>query len=151
MATKYPVELQGVKDGTVPKLQADGAVVGGGLHRFRSTIELAAAGNGLVQAADAVLLGDLPAGAAFAYGVLTVSASLGAANVAIGTNATHASNGQYRGAAVATTTETPALFGKTAAQKAAPSKTPAKMYLTTDANLPTAGTIVVDIFVSSAR
>lgn len=151
MSRKYSKELQGVKDGTVPKLLADGAVVGGGLHRFRASIALAASGEGQVQAGDEVYLGELPAGSSFAFGVLTVSATMGAAALAVGTSDTHATNGQFRAAATATTAETPEIFGRTAAQEAPPAKVPIPVFLTTSANLPTAGTVVVDIFASSAR
>jgi len=151
MATKYPLELVGVADGTAPRLRSDGIVVGGAVQRFRATIELAATGNGNITDADAVLLAQIPAGYVFAYGVLTSTVSLAAAQVAIGTDAAPAQNGQYRAAATATAVEEPALFGRTAAQKAEPSKAATRVYLTTSATLPTAGTVVIDIYASSAR
>lgn len=151
MANKFATELVGVKDGSVPRLRSSGIVVGGALTRFRATLALAASGNGQVQAADNVLLAELPPGYVFAFGALTVSATMGAAQLAVGTNPVHASNGQYRAAATATTADTPALFGKAAAQKLPASTAPTKVYLTTSADLPTAGDVVVDIFASSAR
>lgn len=151
MALKYPLELVGVQDGSVPRLRADGIVVGGAVQRFRATIELAASGNGQVTGDDALLVALIPQGYVFSHGVLTATVSQGAAQIAIGTGATHAENGQYRAAATATAVETPELFGRTAAQKAAPSTAATRVYLTTSAALPTSGTIVIDIFASSAR
>jgi hypothetical protein len=151
MAERVAVELVSVKDGTVPALRAEGAVQGGKLIRFRATIELAASGNGDLNTGDSVLLGVLPAGAVFAFGQLNNTATLGAsAQVAIGTNKVHASNGQYRASAVKTTT-TIEDFGLTPAQKAAPAAAPVPVYLTVGvADLPTSGTIVVDIYASVA-
>ena len=150
MATYYSTEATGALDGTNPPAQMASRVVGGKLRRLRATIDLAA--QAAIGASDNVVLGDLPAGAVFAFGVLTASATLGAsAQIAIGTNPVHASNGQYRASAVSTAVNAPALFGITTAQQAASSASPTRVYLTNStANLPTSGTITIDIFYSIA-
>jgi hypothetical protein len=146
MAVRYSKEATGVFDGTIPPAQQNGSVQGK-LKRLRASYNLAT--DGAVTTSDQILLGKLPAGAVFAYGVLTCSASLSTAVVAIGTNQTHGSNGQYRAAAVFTAVETPTLFGITTAQGAAPLAAPTDVWLTVaTASLPGAGTINVDIFYS---
>ncbi len=147
MARRYSKEATGTFDGTQPPRQQSGAALGK-LHRMRCTYDLAT--DGAVTTSDEILLGQLPAGAVFAFGVLTHSATLGAtAQVAIGTNAVHASNGQYRASAISTGVDAPALFGRTPAQAAEPLAAPTNVFLTcTAANLPGAGTITVDIFYS---
>jgi hypothetical protein len=71
------------------------------------------------------------------------------ATLAIGTNKVHASNGQYRAAAVNTGVETPVLFGLTAAMGVAvTAETP--VYLTNGvANLPSAGILLIELFYAS--
>jgi len=146
MAVRYSREATGVLDGTRPPLSFNGAVQGD-LRRMRASIDLATVGA--VTASDQVVLGELPAGAAFAFGVLTCSVTLATSVVAIGTGATHATNGQFRAAAVSTAVETPALFGITTGQIAAPSAAKAAVYLTVaTATLPTTGIVNVDIFYS---
>jgi hypothetical protein len=146
MARRFSKEAQGTFDGTQPPRQQSGAALGK-LHRMRCTYDLAV--DGAVTTADEILLGKLPAGAVFAYGVINCSATLATSVIAIGTNAVHASNGQYRAAAVQTVVDAPAMFGRTPAQIAEPLAAPTDVFLTVaTANLPGAGTIVVDIFYS---
>ena len=134
----------------VPAQLASGALVQGDIRVLRCTYDLAT--DGAVTDADAIELGELPAGAAFVAGLLTVSATLGSSTPAIGTNAAHASNGQYRAAAVQTATNAPNLFGLAAAKASPPLTAAAKVYLTTAAaSLPSAGTVVVDIIYSVAN
>lgn len=150
MAQYFATETVGALDGTNPPAQMAGRVVGAKLRRLRASINLAS--QAAITAADNVVLGDLPAGAQFAFGVLTCSATLGAsAQIAIGTNPVHASNGQYRASAVSTAVETPALFGITTAQQLAPVASPTRVYLTNStANLPASGIVNIDIFYSIA-
>ncbi len=149
MATRYAKEVKGVADGTQPPAMSNGAVLGD-LRRMRATYDLAT--DGAVTTADNIVLGRLPAGSVFAFGVLTSSVTLGTSVVAIGTNAAHASNGQFRAAAVSTAVETPALFGQTAAQKADPAVAATPVYLTAaTAGLPDAGVLTIDIFYSQVH
>lgn len=151
MADKFSLEQVGVRDGTVPKGRIDGVLQGGSVRSFTARITLAASGNGLVTQSDNVLLAILPAGYKFLYGILQNSTTLGAsAQVAIGTNKAHASNGQFRASAVKTTT-TQELFGPSTAMDDDPVSAPTPIYLTNGtADLPPAGTIVVEIFASAA-
>ena len=137
MATTYSTEMTGVLDGTDPPAGADPALAGGVLHCLRATIALAAQASG-----DDIVLGKLPKGAVFAYGVINASATLGAsATVAIGYAG---ATGAYRAAAVFTAAA-PTLFGVSAAKAALAAE---KTILATVAvaALPGAGTAYVDIF-----
>ena len=124
---------------------------------MRAVLNMAAAstvtGSGsdtiAVTTADNVLLARLPSGGSFAFGILTTSATLGSAVVAIGTNKVHASNGQYRAAGTFTTADTPTLFGLAAAVSGGALSADTPVYLTcATANLPTAGTLIVDLYYS---
>lgn len=146
MAQGYSAELLGVLDSTLnPAAKASGMVHGAKLRRYRATLDLALAtvkkANG-----DTNVLCRLPKGEAFAYGVITVSATLATSTVAIGTAATAA---KYKAAAVHTTADAPALFGKASAIDDAPLADHEDVIMTIAvADLPAAGIIVVDIFTS---
>lgn len=140
MAQTYSLETDGALDVAQPR-KMDAHIYGGKLKRMRATIPLAA------QAADdTVVLGDLPAGASFAFCVLTATATLGAtATIAIGTAA---APGKYREAATFTTSLLQG-FGEVDAVAAAPLTAPERVILTVGAAaLPASGTLVVDIFYS---
>lgn len=145
MADLYADNLAGVYDGAVPVKQPDGSRHHAKLYRMSAIITLAAQGT-----SDNVLLGKLPPGAVFAYGVLLASATLGAsATLAIGYNKTHGSNGDFRSAATFTAADTPTLFGKTGVADDAPLTAETPVYATVGvAALPGAGTLVVDIYYS---
>lgn len=119
-------------------------VYGARLKRLRATIALASQ-----TTSDTLLLGVLPAGAVFAYGVLTTSASLGSSTLAIGYSGT---TGAYRAAAAFTSTDTPTMFGVTAtgpaASDAGTSSETNIIGTIGTANLPASGTLVVDIYYS---
>lgn len=155
MADLYAANMVG--ESLRPVIKVANSGYGMRLRRYRSVINMAVAttttGSGsdtqVVTTADNVLLARLPAGASFAFGIMTASVSLGTAVVAIGTNKVHASNGQYRAAAVFTAVDTPTMFGLTAAIAGAANAADVPVYLTcATANLPTAGTLVVDLYVS---
>lgn len=121
-------------------------VYGGRLKRLRATFTL---GSTAVTTSDTLLVGNLPAGATFAYGVITASATMGAsATLAIGiTGAT----GKYRAAATFTSADTPTLFGTAATVGAADPALSAEetVFVTiAAASLPTAGTLVIDLYYS---
>lgn len=128
---------------------------GSGVRRFRCTINLAAVASGAtfgttqagIPTADWVMLAIIPAGYVFDYGIITSSVTLSTAQVAIGTNPTHASNGQYRAAAVFTAVDTPTLFGLASAQSGAALTADTPIYLTTGvAAVPSSGTLVIDLY-----
>ena len=149
MARLYTPQTLGVFDGTLPPVLLNGARQSAKLRVMSAIIDLSLL---TVTTSDEVLLGKLPAGAHFMFGVITASATMGAsAALAIGTNATHASNGQYRAAAVATAVDAPAIFGLSLAQAAAAPATPTDVFLTVGvANLPTAGRLNIHIIYSVA-
>lgn len=145
MAKRYSREMTGVLDGSKPASMADGRIIMAKLKRIRATVDLASAtfANG-----DTIALGRLPAGASFAYGVLNASATMGAsATLAIGTAA---AAGKYRAAATFTAAA-PTLFGVVAASAAAPLDAEEEVIATIGAaNLPSSGTLEIDIFYSDA-
>lgn len=141
MAQTYSTELAGI-DSVPPVKPSAISAYGARLKRFRATITMAAQ-----PAADTIVLADLPAGYTFAYGVLTASATLGAATLAIGTATTPA---KYRAAATFTTADTPTLFGTAAAGAAQAALTATERVIATiaAAALPGSGTLVIDVYAS---
>ena len=144
MADLFSIETAGVMSRPVIK-PASGAY-GGRMRRYRATVTLAAQAT-----TDNILLAQLPGGSYFAFGVLVASATLGTSVIAIGTNKVHASNGQYRAAAVYTAVDTPTFFGLTAAMAGAALSGDTNVYMTiATAALPGAGTLVADIYATNA-
>lgn len=148
MAQYLSNELAGTTTGTTTSAAAGykpkASVYGGRLKRMRATVALASQ-----TTSDTLLLGNLPAGAVFAFGVLTTTVSLGSSTLAIGYSGTA---GAYRAAAAFTATDTPTLFGVTATGPAASdagatTETPVIGTIAA-ANLPSSGTLVVDIYYS---
>ena len=140
MAQTYASEVSGLN--TTPVGNANGAVQGGRIRRFRATITLAS------QAADdTIVLAKVPAGYAFAYGVINASATLGAsATVAIGVSGTA---GKYRTAATFTAAA-PTLFVNVAAVDDAPLTAEETVIMTVAvAALPSSGTCTVDLYYSA--
>ena len=113
------------------------------LRRVRGTITL-----GTQTTADTIVIGELPAGATFAFGMLTSSVTLGTSTIAVGiTGAT----GKYRAAAVFTAVDTPTLFGTNAtvgADDPALSANETVFITIAVASLPASGTLIVDLFYS---
>lgn len=148
MAQYLSNELAGTSTGTSTSAgvgyKPKASVVGARLKRLRASITLASQ-----TTSDTLLLGYLPAGAVFAYGVLNSTVSLGSSTLAVGTAA---SAGAYRAAATFTATDTPTMFG-TAAQAAAAdtgaSTDTAVIGTIAAANLPSSGTLVVDLYYSA--
>lgn len=151
MARIFTPQTITVFDGTRPPQQALTQRQGAKLRVIEAAINLAT--TTAITTADEVLLGRLPPGAVFEYGIITASATMGAsAALAIGTGATHASNGQYRAAAVFTAVETPTMFGLTAAMEAAPVTGETDVFLTVGAaNLPTSGRLNIKIFYTAPQ
>jgi hypothetical protein len=154
MAILYSQETAGFA--VKPIVKPSGGGYGARLRRFRSTINLAAVttANGIATQAgipttDWVQLVILPAGYTFAFGIITASVTLSTAVVAIGTNPTHGSNGQYRAAATYTAVDTPTFFGLAAAVGGAALTADTPVYLTVaTAAVPSSGTLVIDLYVS---
>lgn len=116
-------------------------VVGGRLKRLRGSFTLATQ-----TTSDTLVIGALPAGATFAYGVITSSVTLGTSTVAIGVNGT---TGKYRAAAVFTAVDTPTTFGPAARAADAPLAAEETVFATIAvASLPASGTLVVDLYYS---
>lgn len=140
MAQTYASEVSGLN--TTPVGNANGAVQGGRVRRFRATITLASQADG-----DTVVLAKVPAGYAFAYGVINASATLGGtATVAIGVSGTA---GKYRTAATFTAAA-PTLFGNVAAVDDAPLTAEETVIMTVAAAaLPSSGTCTVDLYYSA--
>lgn len=141
MAETFATEVAGLD--TVPSTKSNGAVHNARLRRFRATIEYDGQAAG-----DTIVLADVPAGYAFAYGVITASATAGvSATVAIGISGTA---GKYRAAATFTAADTPTMFGTAAGAKAAALTANERVIATVGAAaLPTsADYMVVDLYFS---
>lgn len=118
-------------------------VYGARVKRMRATFTMNSQ-----TVSDTLVVGTLPSGATFAFGILTASASLATSTLAIGITGT---TGKYRAAAVSTAVDTPTFFG-TAATSGAPdpalSAEETVFCTIAVATLPAAGTVVVDLFYS---
>lgn len=140
-------ELARTTTGLTQPTQADASVrpfagvYAGRLKRMRATITLASQAT-----TDDLLLGVLPAGAAFAFGVINTTVTLGTSTLAIGVAG---ATGRYRAAATFTSADTPTMFGP-ALQAAADPLSGEAVVLGTIASaaLPSSGTLVVDLYYS---
>lgn len=119
-------------------------VYGGRLKRLRGSFTA-----NTQTTSDTLVVGNLPAGATFAFGIITASVTMGAsATLAIGTSA---STGKYRAAATFTTADTPTFFGTAATIGAAdPALSAEEQVIVTigTASLPGSGTLVIDLYYS---
>lgn len=144
MPLLYPAELASLGT-TQPRLS--GFNVGGKIRRYVATITL----GSQVAGTDWFLLARLRSGEKFIGGRITTSVSLGSSVAAIGTSATHASNGQFRAAAAFTAVDTPTEFGLASAKAGARLSADTDVFLTwASANLPASGTLVIEIDVLAA-
>lgn len=143
MTDLLSTELTGIN--STPRTIPNGAFVGGRIRRYRATITMAAQAT-----TDNILLARARAGEAFAFGILTASATLSTSVIAIGTSQTHGSNGQLRAAATFTAVDTPTFFGLASAVSQSQLSAQTPIYLTiATAALPGAGTLVVDLYYSN--
>lgn len=145
MATYLSTELGGSANQTsVPVgYKPRASVYGGRLKRLRATVTLASQAT-----TDLLQLGNLPAGAVFAYGLLNSSVSLGTSTLAIGISG---ATGKYRAAATFTATDTPTPFGlavEAAASDAGLAAEQTVIGTIATAALPSSGTLVIDLFYS---
>jgi hypothetical protein len=137
MTIFYSGELAGIA--SLPLIKAANAAFGARLRRYRGSVTLAAQ-----TTSDTIVIGQAPAGASFAYGVLTSSVSLGTSTIAIGVTGT---TGKYRAAATFTTVDTPTLFGpNTAVGGNALAAAETQFITIAVATLPGAGLLVVDMY-----
>lgn len=154
MADFYSQQLAG--NVALPVIKPTDPAYGGRTFRFRASINLGSLDSGVfgtkvttgLTTADNLLLGRLPAGYVPDFGMITSSVTLGTSVIAIGTSKTHGTNGQYRAAATFTAVDTPTLFGITATManlSALAADTPVYLTVAT-ATLPTAGTLVIDLY-----
>lgn len=112
------------------------------MKRIRATITYASQADG-----STVVLGEVPAGYSFAYGILTASASSGSTTIAVGTAASAA---KYKAAAAFTSTDTPTFFGKAAAVAGdVYSSTEVIIATLAAAAAPSSGTLVIDLYFSA--
>lgn len=142
MARFYSRETLGSM-GVINPVKIQGNVYDTPLKRIRAIIDYDGQASG-----DDIVLGQLPVGAVFAYGVLTASATAGAsATIAIGTTGTL---GKYRAAATFTAANTPTMFGTAAGASMAPLAAPELLLATVGtAALPTSTDyLIVDIYYS---
>lgn len=142
MPNTFATEVAGLN--TIPDGKSNGALQNARLRRFRATIPYTGQASG-----DTIVLADVPAGHAFAFGVLTASATAGAsATVAIGNSTTA---GKYRAAAVFTAANTPTMFGVASATDDPPLTATERVIATVGtASLPTSSDfLVVDLYFSA--
>lgn len=145
MAAYLSTELGGSANQTVAPVgyRPRATVYGARLKRLRATFTLASQAT-----TDTLVLGNLPMGATFAFGVITSSATLGSSTLAIGISG---STGKYRAAAVFTLADTPTLFGPAIVIGAAdPALAADEQVIGTiaAAALPSSGTLVIDLYYS---
>jgi hypothetical protein len=117
------------------------SVYGGRLRRLRASFTYATQ-----TTSDTLTIGNLPAGATFAFGLLTTSVSTSTATLAIGVTGT---TGKYAAAVAYTTANVPVLFGPAAVVGAAdPALSADETVFATigTASLPASGTLVVDLY-----
>jgi hypothetical protein len=143
MAAYLSTELGGSANQTSAPVgyKPNASVYGARVRRLRATFTYAS------QAiTDTLVVGTLPTGATFAYGVLTASASSGSTTLAIGTSD---STAKYRAAAAFTSTDAPTFFGKAAEVAASPLSAEEEVIITlAAAAAPSSGTLVVDLYYS---
>lgn len=148
MARFFTPQTIGNLDGTTPPVRQAPGLMHAKLRIIPARIDLAA--QAPITTADEVVLGKEFDGYRFAFGIINASVTMGAsATLAVGTSPVHASNGQYRAAAVFTTPNVPALFAQAAAQQANPPSAERLVFLTVGAaNLPTSGLLNIDLYYS---
>lgn len=145
MTAYYSTELAGIDSLPLVKPSATHGV-NAALRRFRATVDLSAQAQ--ITTSDTINLVDVPAGMAFAFGILVSTVTLGAsATLAFGiTGAT----GKYRAAAVHTAVNTPVFFGLAAAVAAGPLTARERIFATiAAASLPASGVFVADFYFSN--
>ena len=124
--------------GQTPVGQMDGSQQGGNVRVYRELITLAGQ-----TTADTIVVAYPSKGESFLKGVLTSSVTLGTSTVAIGAAG---ATGKYRAAGTFTATDTPTVFGNTAAMAAKLGVDETVFITIGTANLPGSGTLIVDLY-----
>lgn len=133
MTVWYSQELTGFA--SLPVVKPSASQYAGGVYIYQASIVLAAQ-----QVNDTIVVGYVPSGAAFLYGLLNTDTSLGTATIAIGTAA---SAGKYRAAAVLTSTNAPGLVQLVATVANVSLTAPETQIITvTTAALPASGNLI---------
>lgn len=143
MAAYFSTDLTGsANQTTVPVgFKPAATVVGARLKRLRGSFTY-----NTQTTSDTLIVGNLPAGATFAFGSITTSASTSTATLAVGITGT---TGKYKAAGAVTTTDQPQLFGLASAVALSPLSAEEQVFVTIGtASLPASGTLVVDLFYS---
>lgn len=133
MTKTYSNEMEEIINGKHTAFINNGAKV----RCIRATVTLSAQANG-----DQIVLGHLPQGASFKFGILNASSSLGTATVEIGTDS---DADKYKASAVFTTVNTPVLFGVLNTEVIGPGGEDVVLKIGTAA-LPASGTLLADIY-----
>ena len=137
MTVWYSQELTGFA--SLPVVKPSASQYAGGVFVYQASILLTAQ-----QVNDTIVVGYVPSGAAFLYGLLSTDTSLATATIAIGTAA---SAGKYRAAAVFTTTNTPTFVGLVANSANVSLAAPETQIITvTTAALPGTGNLIYQQF-----
>lgn len=134
MANTRGTQMTKVNAGTTP---APG-FVDGSVRSFVETVTYASQASG-----DTIEVARLPKGAVVLGGLITTDTSTGTATLSIGISGSAA---KYKAAAVFTATDTPTLFGKTAALNVALSAEETVIITIGTAALPASGTLAVTFF-----
>lgn len=134
MANTLAAQMTKLAAGTPP---APG-FVDGSVRCFAETITFASQASG-----DTIEIARLPKGAVLFYGLLTTNTSTGTATLSFGISGSAA---KYKAAAAHTTTDTPALFGITAALNTALTEEETVIATVGTAALPASGTMHVTFF-----
>ncbi len=138
--TTYSTEAQLLQN--TPREVPNAAYSGGSLHRSRNLITMA---SQAYATSDVIKLAPLPIGHVFAYGVLNASATLGSSTISIGKTGSTAclrADAVFT-AAVAT------LFGLSPIVDDDPATSAIEYFVTVGtADLPSSGTLVVDLYYS---
>jgi hypothetical protein len=137
MTVWYSQELQGFA--SLPVVKPSASQYAGGVYIYQASILLT---TQLI--ADTIVVGYIPSGAAFLFGLLSTDTSLGSSTISIGTAASAA---KYRAAAVFTTTNTPTFVGLVANSANVSLTSPETQIITIAvANLPASGNLLYQQF-----
>ena len=143
MPTTLSTELAGILS-TPPVKPSAASGYGARVRHYRASITLA---NQTFGAGNEIFLAFVPSGLIFSYGIVTTDTSLGTSTISVGNASSVA---KHKAAAVFTTTDTPTIFGKTAAIVQAASTAEEQILMQVlVANLPASGQLVVDLYFST--
>lgn len=139
MANTYAAQSTKVLN-TTPPVKVPPAAHGGRARVCSDTITWASQ-----AAADTitVLGGTLPVGAQFLYGIVTTDTSTGSTTFSVGTSGTPA---KYKALGALTATDTPTLFGKTAAELTPLTAEEQIIVTLAAATAPSSGTMTIQMF-----